>query len=100
MPPNSFLAASRYQGELNIPVTKIELEHGVSPGVWLGSLADGLVSVYEEHSARLERGLSLETWEKMGVDEKALLIAVRRTNNAISNLQAEAEIAKTKKETK
>jgi hypothetical protein len=34
----------------------------------------------------------------MDVDEKAMVIAVRRIGKAVDNLQAEAEIAKTQKD--
>lgn len=82
---------------MDTPATKVELEHGVSPGVWLGSLANGLIPVYEEHLARLERGINLDEWAKMSVDEKAMIVAVRRISNAMQNLQAEAEIVQSKK---
>lgn len=56
------------------------------------SLAPGLIPIYEENVARLERGIDLETWTKMTVDEKAMIIAIRRTTIAMNNLQSEAEI--------
>lgn len=96
-PPSSFLGTSKSYGDFDIPVTKVELEHGISSGVFLTSLANGLVPVYEEHLARLERGIDLDTWAEMKVDEKALVIAVRRVTLAMNNLQAEAEIRKAKK---
>jgi hypothetical protein len=89
--------ATKHQGELDVAITKIELTHAVSAGVWLGSIIDGIVPVYEEHLARLERHIDLDTWAKMDVDEKAMIIAIRRITLALNNLQAEAEIAKSEK---
>jgi hypothetical protein len=70
----------------------VELEYGVSSGVRLRSLAEGLVPLYDEHIARLERGISIEDWGKLASTEKALLIAARRIHIAMQNLQSEAEI--------
>lgn len=70
----------------------MELEYGVSSGVRLRSLAEGLVPLYDEHIARLERGISIEDWGKMDSTEKALVIAARRIHIAMQNLQSEAEI--------
>lgn len=61
-------------------------------------MAAGMVPVFEEHSARLERGIGLEDWYRMDVDERALVIAHRRIRNQAENLQAEAEIRKSKRE--
>jgi hypothetical protein len=77
-----------------------ELEFGVSAGVSLKLLGHGLVPIHEEHEARLERGISLAAWSDMDMFEKALLIANRRIRNMISNLQAEAEIRKAKRDAK
>jgi hypothetical protein len=92
MPPYNFLGVTRNNGDIDEPATKIELEHGISSNLWMVSLAPGLIPIYEEHAARLERGISLETWEKMNVDEKAMIVAVKRIMVAMSNLQSEAEI--------
>jgi len=73
-------------------VTGVELEYGVSAGIRLRSLAQGLVPLYEEHTTRLERGISIEDWGKMDSTEKALVIAARRITIAMKNLQSEAEI--------
>lgn len=82
------------------PVTKIELKHGVNAGVTVRSLAAGIVPVHEEHEARLERGIGLETWMKMDEREKALIIASRRIRIAIHNLQEEAQIKQAEKNAK
>jgi len=83
-----------------MPVTKIELEHGVSAGVTLRSPAYGLVPIYEEHEARLERGIGVQAWMDMDETEKALIVAARRIRIAIANLQAEAEIKRSEQEAK
>jgi hypothetical protein len=56
-----------------------------------------LVPVYEEQISRLERGIDLKTWSGMDVNEKAMIIAVRRTTMAMKNIQTEAEIKKSEK---
>jgi hypothetical protein len=66
----------------------------------LGTLAAEIVPTFEEHLARLERGINLETWSRMDVEEKAIIIAVRRMSKAVDNLQAEAEIAKSESKDK
>ena len=57
-------------------------------------------TLYEEHSARLERGIGLEAWGEMGEMEKALIVASRRTRIAIHNLQEEAQIEQSKRDAK
>jgi hypothetical protein len=64
----------------------------VSAGIRLRSLGIGMVPVYEEQEARLERNISMRQWEEMTVDEKALIVAMRRIRIAMQNLQTEAEI--------
>ena len=93
-PPRSFLGATKIQGEVETLITRIELEHAVSAGVSLRSLGNDIVPVYEEHTARLEKGINLETWSNMGRIEKALIIAMRRVGATLQNLQTEAEIRK------
>jgi hypothetical protein len=77
-----------------------ELEFGVSAGVSLKLLGQGLVPIHEEHESRLERGISLKVWSEMDMFEKALLIASRRIRHMVGNLQAEAEIRKAKRDAK
>lgn len=81
-------------------MTGVELEYGVSSGVHLRSLSAGLVSLYEEHITRLERGISIEDWGKMDSTEKALVIAARRITIAMKNLQSEAEIRHMERKTR
>ena len=87
-----FLGVTRKVGEIDLPVTAVELEYAVYSGAKLKILAEGMVPVFEEHEARLERGIGLEAWGAMPLHEKAMLIALRRTNIALQNLQNEAEI--------
>lgn len=63
-------------------------------------LAGDLVPIYEEHAARLERGISLDVWSDMNEIEKALIIARRRIGIQMQNLQTEAEIHKAKQDSK
>lgn len=58
----------------------------------MAPLVNGLVPIYEEHSARLERGISLDAWDQMRMEEKAFIIAMRRVKLAMQNIQNEAEI--------
>lgn len=90
--PRSFLGATRRVGYVDKRVTQVELEHGIYSGVKLKSIGDGMVPMFEEHEARLERGIGLDAWGTMPLFEKALLIAHRRVRNAMSNLQTEAEM--------
>ena len=87
-------------GELDVLVTEVELDHAVYAGVSQKASGVDLVTLQEEHEARLERGLNIETWSAMELYEKALLIAARRNRIAISNHQAEAEIKKSIRESK
>lgn len=87
-------------GEIEILVTEIELDHAVYAGVNQSAQGDDLVTLQEEHEARLERGLNVEAWSRMEMYEKALLIAARRNRIAIANQQAEAEIQKNIQEAK
>ena len=81
-------------GEVEYPVTELELDHAVYSGVQQKAAGADLVTLQEEHEARLERGIGLDDWMSMDVYEKAILIAVRRNRFAIANQQAEAEIKK------
>ena len=83
-----------------MPITEIELENGVSAGISLRLLGNGMVPVFEEHSARLERGISVRAWMEMDETEKALILARRRISIQMQNLQTEAELAKAKREAK
>lgn len=84
-------------GEVDENITRIELDHGVSAGIRLGSLGPDMVPMFEEHIARLERGISLDAWYALPPMERAMVIAVRRLDNAMKNLQTEAEIKHSKR---
>lgn len=90
--PRSFLGVSKKIGEIEVPVTQIEIEHGVNAGIHLSVMAEGMVPIHEEHEARLERGIGLRMWEEMHYLEKALIVAHRRIRIAVKNLQSDAEI--------
>lgn len=91
---------TKTEGERDIPVTQIELKYGISAGIHLRALANGMVTLQEEHGTRLERGISLQAWADMPEMEKALAIAQRRNATAIHNLYSEAEIDKAKRDAK
>ena len=79
-------------GENNVSVTEVDLDHGVSAGIRLRSIGNGMIPIFEEHTARIDSRLSLEEWDKLPYMERAMIIATHRVKNAISNLQQEAEI--------
>lgn len=81
-------------------MTHIELDDAVSAGIKWGSIGIGMVPMFEENSARLERGYTLEAWSQLDSMEKAMIIAIRRIGNSMSNLQTEAEIRASKRKTK
>jgi hypothetical protein len=85
---------------LDVPVTKVELSNGINAGIRLNILSNGLIPIFEEHEARLERNISLKSWADMHYMEKALIVADRRIRNATQNIQAEAEIEKMKADAK
>lgn len=58
----------------------------------LQTIGIDMVPLQEEHEARLERNIGLADWGAMDVMEKALIIASRRIQAAIRNLNTEAEI--------
>lgn len=95
-----FLGATVKVGGLDVSVMQAEFDFGVSAGVSLKLLSNGLVPTHEEHETRLERGISLKAWSEIDMFEKALMIASRRIRTMISNLQAEAEIRKAKRDAK
>lgn len=86
-----------HNGQHDVSVTQVELTHGISAGIRLRVQVPGMVPIDEEHEARLERGIGLETWSSIDVMEKALIIAIRRVRIAKQNLQAEAEIEKARR---
>lgn len=62
-----------------------------------GSIGPGMVPVFEEHSARLERNYRIEEWYAMDPLERAMIVAVRRIDIAAKNHQTEAEIQESKR---
>lgn len=58
----------------------------------------GMVPIYEEQSARIEKGYTVAQWLALEPMERAIVIAVRRTENAAKNLQSEAESKKMKRD--
>lgn len=87
-------------GDDEIPITQVELDHGISSGVHVRGLGNELVPIQEEHEARLERGIGLDDWSRLPLIEKALIIAVRRNKIAMQNIQAEVEISKSERQLK
>lgn len=55
-------------------------------------IGDGMVPTFEEQIARLERNYSINDWLELDSMEKAIIVAVRRIDIAMKNLQTEAEI--------
>lgn len=98
--PRSFLGATKRQGDLEVPVTQVELDHGIYTGIQLREIGADMVPLQEEHEARLERGITLDTWCRMPMLEKALIVAIRRNRIAIANIHTEAEISQSEREMK
>ena len=94
--PN-FLRVTKSIGYTDADVTKIELGDSVSAGIRWGSLGVDMVPMFEEHLERISRRYTLEQWAALDPIEKAMMIAVRRIENAMKNLQAEAEAKKAKR---
>lgn len=96
-PPKPFLMVTIQNGAIKDSVTRAELTHNISAGIRWGALGADMVPTFEETSARLERGYSVEAWSKMDAMEKAIVIAQRRIDIAVKNLQAEAEMRDAKR---
>lgn len=96
------MRSHRYDADtvILIPITQVEIENSVSAGIQLNVYCPGVVPFYEEHEARLERGIGLSAWAEMDPLEKALVIAMRRSRIAQQNLQADAEIRNAKRNAK
>lgn len=69
-------------------------------GAELRAIGNDMVPLYEEHTARLEARIRIHEWEGMDMMEKALVIAQRRIQIALENLQAEAQIHAAQRNTK
>lgn len=71
----------------------------MSAGIYLRSLYKGLVPIYEVEAARQAGRYSLEHWySEMSEMERALVIARRRIENQMKNLQSEAEAEQLRRE--
>lgn len=88
----TFLGVTKRIDEIDYGVTEIELEYGVSAGIYLRSLSEDTIPPYYEHSARVKAGKSLAEWEAMSRWDKALVVAIMQIDNAVQGHQAEAEI--------
>lgn len=97
MTRRTFLRVTKSIGYTDESVTKIELKSSVSAGIRWGSLGNEMVPIFEEQSTRLERGFSIQAWLDLDPMERAMIVAVRRIDNSMKNLQAEAEISASKK---
>lgn len=78
-------------------VTRIELDIGTHAGIRWGSLSGEMVPIFEEQAARLERNYTVQAWLDLDPMERALVIAIRRVDNAMKNIQAEAEMREAKR---
>lgn len=85
---------------MEVSVTEIELDNGISAGIHLRVAGPDGIPTFEEHSARLDRGIRLDDWAAMTVEEKAIIIAQRRIQRAMENIQADAEIKRSKRKMK
>lgn len=79
-------------------VSDIAPENGIHTGVLWRSYGNGLVPIYEEHSARLSKNISLDTWMAMTGIERAFIVAMARIQNALENQRNEAEVQKAKQD--
>jgi len=73
-------------------VTEVELDHGISAGIRLRSLGNGMIPVFEEHEVRVDNKMSLTEWDELPYMERVIIVAVSRIKKSMSNLQAEAEL--------
>lgn len=96
LPP--FLGVTKIVGEIEYSVENIEPENGISTGIMWKSYGTGLVPIFEEHSVRIEKNISVEAWLAMSGKERAFIIAAKRIQRSIDNQQVEAESRKAKQE--
>lgn len=92
MTRSPFLRVTKRVGEVWESVTRIEVDDAVNAGIMWGQIGPEVIPIFEEQSARLERGFTSKEWYDMPSMERAMVVAVRRVDNASKNLQAEAEI--------
>lgn len=81
-------------------MTRIEPVNTVSAGIRWGAVSDQFVPLYEEHAARIEAHYSIDAWYALDMMERAIVIAIRRIGNAMTNLQMEAEMKAVKQKAK
>ena len=92
-----FLGVIKRIGLVDESITSVEVENQVSAGIKWRSLGPDMVPIFEEHSARLERGYTLTAWYALEPMERAIVIAQRRLENASKNLHNDAQTAHAKK---
>lgn len=68
----------------------------MSAGIRWRSLGSDMVPIFEEHLARSEKKYTLEEWYALDPMDRAMIIAIRRIDNASKNHQAQAEIKASK----
>ncbi len=97
---NPFLGVTKLVGETHELITRVEIERRVDAGIIWRSIGEGMVPIFEEHAARSERGYSVEKWYALEPMERAMIIAIRRIDNAMKNHYSEAEAKQAKREAK
>lgn len=95
---NPFLRVTKSVGYTNESVTRIDLTYAVSAGISWGSIGEGMVPIFEEQITRLENKYTIQEWSETDPMERAIMVATRRIENAMKNLQSEAEIRAVKKQ--
>lgn len=68
----------------------------MSAGIRWRSFGKGMVPIFEEHLARNEKKYTLDEWYALDPLDRAMIIAIRRIDNASKNHQAQAEIKASK----
>jgi hypothetical protein len=89
--PPTFLRVTKSIGYTDESVIRIEPADAVSAGIRWGAIGAEMVPLFEEHSERIRRRYSLNEWAQLDPLEKAMMIAIRRIDTSMRNLQAEAE---------
>lgn len=77
---------------INIPISS-----GISAGIRLRPMMIGLVPIYEEHAARKSENYNLQQWADLPRFDRALTVAMYRTERAVEAHQSEAEMESIKK---
>jgi len=100
-PPQNFLGVTKSEGGVNFDVSELEPDKtGAPTGIRWRSLGTGLVPIFEEHLVRKDNDYTIEEWYALDPMERAIDVAVFRTNRAIKAHQASAEAVKMEKEAK